>query len=203
MTKVESAFGESWISKCQRILGNDYHEYQPDHLENITTSKQVFDELYPLYDLKAYIIKSNDDLRQEMCTLQIVSLFQEIFNDLGLTRYLYLHMYHIVATSNNTGIVEVISNAISLDVLKKSNGFISLSNYFKVTYNTSNEKLYQAKCNFASSLAGYSLLCYILQIKDRHNGNILLDMYGHLIHIDFGFILSIAPGKLGIPGILD
>lgn len=71
----------------------------------------------------------------------------------------------------------------------------TLLEYFDDQYGKKTKTRSKAVDNFCNSLAAYSLVCYILQIKDRHNGNILLDIAGHIIHIDFGFLLSIAPGK--------
>ena len=39
------------------------------------------------------------------------------------------------------------------------------------------------------------LLECLITFTLRHNNNILVDAEGHIIHIDFGYILSNSPGK--------
>jgi phosphatidylinositol kinase/protein kinase (PI-3 family) len=96
--------------------------------------------------------------------------------------------------NESSGILEFVTNSISIDALKKSlENFSSLYQFYQDTYGL---QMIQAQKNFVYSLAAYSLLTYLLQIKDLHNGNILIDCEGHIIHIDFGFIFCISPGGL-------
>jgi phosphatidylinositol kinase/protein kinase (PI-3 family) len=124
----------------------------------------------------------------------LIELCQEIFSDCNLDDSLWLKPYRIVSTGPAAGFVETLPNTLSIDAIKKTDNFISLPHFFQSLYGTSGGRLNEAKKNFVSSLAAYSLVCYVLQIRDRHNGNILIDKHGHIIHIDFGFLLGIAPG---------
>ena len=149
---------------------------------------------YPRVDMRSFIVKSNDDLRQEMVVLQLMRLCKEIWHDFGLDSQLFLRPYTIQCTSSTTGVVEVIHDSMSIDALKKTDDFKGLPAYFRDTYGGSPEMLHIATSNFTRSLAAYSIFTYLLLIKDRHNGNILIGRQGHLMHIDFGFLLGIAPG---------
>ena len=142
------------------------------------------------------IIKTHEDLRQEQFATQLINEFYQIYQ-LEHTG-LWLNTYEIISTGNDSGLVEMVNDSLSLDALKQKLDHISLSDFYLHYFgsgNTNSNFYKMAMKNYVASLAGYSLVCYFLQIKDRHNGNILIDNKGHLIHIDFGFLLSNAPGK--------
>ncbi|WIA13888.1 hypothetical protein OEZ85_002460 [Tetradesmus obliquus] len=75
-----------------------------------------------------------------------------------------------------------------------SSGGVSLSEHFFAKWRRGSPECLAAQRRFVESLAAYSLVTYLLQVKDRHNGNIMMDSSGRLVHIDFGFLLSNAPG---------
>ena len=73
-----------------------------------------------------------------------------------------------------------------------------MKDHWVKTFGKPDSEPYKAAVDaFKRSLAAYSMISYILQLKDRHNGNVLIDNEGHIIHIDFGFMLSNSPGSVG------
>jgi hypothetical protein len=146
------------------------------------------------YRLVPVIVKSNDDLRQEQCAGQLISQIYSIL--LAGEVDCWLRPYGIIALSPSSGLIEAIPDTVSFDVLRrKMPEYVDLKHFFEVFFGEENSSAFEiARENFLRSLATYCIVCYLLQIKDRHNGNILLDRFGHVIHIDFGFILGSTPG---------
>ena len=138
------------------------------------------------------IFKVGDDCRQDVLALQLIAAFRGIFNSVGLDVYVY--PYRVTATAPGCGVIDVLPNSISRDMLGREavNG---LYDYFLSKYGAENSIRFQkARNNFVKSMAAYSVISYLLQFKDRHNGNIMIDDAGHILHIDFGFCFDIAPG---------
>ncbi|KAL4158399.1 hypothetical protein PRNP1_004175 [Phytophthora ramorum] len=150
----------------------------------------------PGWRLLPVIVKSDDDLRQEQLALQLIHQFAKVFEEFKVP--VFIRPYDVIAISATSGLVEAISDTISIDSLKRNDReFTTLLDFFTRHFgDPSTPEFRQARANFVSSMAGYAIVCYLLQIKDRHNGNLLLDAEGHIIHIDFGFILANNPGNM-------
>lgn len=172
-----AALKEPWETKVERI-----RETSPyGHLVS--------------WRLLSVIVKCGDDLRQELLAYQLLCMFQKIWTEEKMS--LWLRPYKILVLSDDSGMIEPILNTCSLHQIKK-NSKMSLLEYFTKEFGEKNsEEFLTAQRKFVESCAAYCLVCYIIQVKDRHNGNILLDNEGHIIHIDFGFMLSSSPRNLG------
>ena len=146
----------------------------------------------PLERWQSAIFKVGDDCRQDVLALQLISVFRSVWLDAGLD--LYVFPYRVTATAPGCGVIDVLPNATSRDMLGREavNG---LYEYYTTKFGPeSSIEFQQARNNLVRSLAGYSIISYLLQFKDRHNGNIMYDDQGHVLHIDFGFCFDIVPG---------
>jgi phosphatidylinositol 4-kinase len=140
------------------------------------------------------IFKVGDDCRQDVLALQMIAAFRGIFNTVGLDVWVF--PYRVTATAPGCGVIDVLPNSISRDMLGRE-AVNRLDAYFISRYGNEDSIRYQeARSNFVKSMAAYSVISYLLQFKDRHNGNIMIDDLGHIIHIDFGFCFDIAPGGI-------
>ncbi|KAI1085769.1 phosphatidylinositol 3 [Whalleya microplaca] len=184
-------FGEAWQMKKERIRKTSPYGWMKN------------------WDLVSVIVKTGADLRQEAFACQLIQVCHMIWVDAGVP--VWVKLMRILVTGESSGLVETITNGVSLHSLKRSltlasiesgvnprRRFATLKDHWVKTFGKPNSEQYKAAADaFKRSLAAYSIISYILQLKDRHNGNVLIDNEGHIIHIDFGFMLSNSPGSVG------
>ena len=123
----------------------------------------------PGWRLMPVIVKANDDLRQEQFVSQLMQQFAQIFRSAGVP--VWLRAYDILATEPRGGIIQAVSDTVSLDSLKRGDAnFSTLDDWFERHFNyglRGLERVKAARYNFVRSMAGYSVVCYLLNIKDR------------------------------------
>jgi phosphatidylinositol 4-kinase len=186
-----AVFGEAWETKKERIRKSSPYGWMKN------------------WDLISVIIKTGSDLRQEAFACQLIRVCHKIWVEAEVP--VWVKLMRILVTGESSGLIETIANGVSLHSIKRSLTLASiesgvnprrriatLKDHFVKAFGTPDSEPYQAGVDaFKRSLAAYSVISYVLQLKDRHNGNVLIDNEGHIIHIDFGFMLSNSPGSVG------
>ncbi|KAI0439273.1 phosphatidylinositol 3 [Xylaria telfairii] len=186
-----AVFGEAWHVKKERIRRSSPYGWMKN------------------WDLVSVIVKTGSDLRQEAFACQLIQVCHKIWVDAGVP--VWVKLMQILVTGESSGLIETITNGVSLHSLKRSltlssidsgvnprRRFATLKDHWVKTFGKPDSEPYKSAVDaFKRSLAAYSIIQYILQLKDRHNGNVLIDNEGHIIHIDFGFMLSNSPGSVG------
>jgi len=172
-----ATFGEEWTVKKERIRRSSPYGWMKN------------------WDLISVIVKTGADLRQEAFACQLIAVCAKIFEEAGVN--VWVKRMRILVTGESSGLIETITNGVSLHSLKRSLTLASiasgqntrkriatLKDHFVRTFGEESSETYEAaREEFIRSLAAYSVICYVLQLKDRHNGNLLIDNVGHIIHI--------------------
>ncbi|OIR56820.1 MAG: phosphatidylinositol 4-kinase beta [Amphiamblys sp. WSBS2006] len=158
----------------------------------------------PNWKVLSFIVKETD-MRQDQLGAQLIAEASRIFTEEGAGAW--VRPYKMLV-SRNGALIEEVSNAYSVHSIRKhayaagwnqpGMAYTLRDHFLNMFGDPEGEEFRTAQTNFLRSLVGYSLVNYLFQIKDRHNGNILVDREGHLVHIDFGFILSSSPGYVDL-----
>ncbi|XP_029436299.1 phosphatidylinositol 4,5-bisphosphate 3-kinase catalytic subunit alpha isoform-like isoform X3 [Rhinatrema bivittatum] len=154
-----------------------------------------------LFTNNEIIFKNGDDLRQDMLTLQIIRIMENMWQNQGLD--LRMLPYGCLSIGDCVGLIEVVKNSHTIMQIQCKGG---LKGALQFNSNTLHHWLkdknkgegYDAAIDlFTRSCAGYCVATFILGIGDRHNSNIMVKDDGQLFHIDFGHFLDHKKKKFG------
>lgn len=163
----------------------------------------VFENDDPIGDDVLLLFKNGDDLRQDMLTLQVMQIMDNIWQEEGLD--LRIIPYKALSTGRKVGLIEVVTNSDTIANIQKNYSHSLTAAFRKAAlfewlkkHSPTEEKLDKAVEDFTLSCAGYCVATYVLGIGDRHNDNIMVKQSGQLFHIDFGHFLGNYKSKFGV-----
>uniref|UniRef100_A0A3P9N196 Phosphatidylinositol 4,5-bisphosphate 3-kinase catalytic subunit alpha isoform n=1 Tax=Poecilia reticulata TaxID=8081 RepID=A0A3P9N196_POERE len=154
-----------------------------------------------LFTNNEIIFKNGDDLRQDMLTLQIIKIMENIWQNQGLD--LRMLPYGCLSIGDRVGLIEVVKNSYTIMQIQCKGGlkgalqFNSNTLHHWIKDKNHGEAYDRAIDLFTRSCAGYCVATFILGIGDRHNSNIMVKENGQLFHIDFGHFLDHKKKKFG------
>ncbi|KAJ6633486.1 Phosphatidylinositol 4,5-bisphosphate 3-kinase catalytic subunit beta isoform, partial [Pseudolycoriella hygida] len=163
----------------------------------------VFENSDRLADDICVMYKNGDDLRQDMLTLQMLRVMDNIWKSANFD--FRMNPYGCVSTDYRLGMIEVVLKAETIANIQKKKGMFSATSAFKKgsllawlkDHNNTPEALEKAIEEFTHSCAGYCVATFVLGVADRHSDNIMVKENGQLFHIDFGHILGHFKEKFG------
>uniref|UniRef100_A0A8C8CCP4 Phosphatidylinositol 4,5-bisphosphate 3-kinase catalytic subunit alpha isoform n=1 Tax=Oncorhynchus tshawytscha TaxID=74940 RepID=A0A8C8CCP4_ONCTS len=141
------------------------------------------------------------NLRQDMLTLQIIRIMENIWQNQGLD--LRMLPYGCLSIGDCVGLIEVVRNSHTIMQIQCKGGLKGALQFNSHTLHqwlkdkNRGEMYDQAIDLFTRSCAGYCVATFILGIGDRHNSNIMVKDDGQLFHIDFGHFLDHKKKKFG------
>eukprot|EP00047_Mylnosiga_fluctuans_P024651 m.166145 g.166145 ORF g.166145 m.166145 type:complete len:1343 (+) comp9898_c0_seq4:65-4093(+) len=142
----------------------------------------------------AILAKCGDDLRQDMLTLQMITVMDKLWQHKGLD--LHMTPYGCTATTSEGGVIQIVGRAKTVASIQRAYGGTLSAFKEEPLYewlrsvNTAEDQFAKARDTFTMSCAGYCVATYVLGIGDRHNDNIMVSQDGHFFHIDFGHFLG-------------
>ena len=142
-----AALKEPWDEKVKRIKESSPYGHLPN------------------WKLLPAIVKCGDDLRQELMAYQLLSALQKIWEQERVP--LWVKPYKILVTSADSGLIEPILNTVSLHQVKKHCKMSLLEYFLKEFGSQFSEEFLTAQRNFVKSCAGYCIVSYLIQVKDR------------------------------------
>ncbi|ELP88436.1 phosphatidylinositol-4,5-bisphosphate 3-kinase catalytic subunit delta isoform, putative [Entamoeba invadens IP1] len=177
---------------------------------NVFSSKKkplmlVLENVDPIGNNITVIQKVGDDLRQDVLTLQMLQLMNNIWKSAGLD--LRMLPYRCIATGDETGMLELVQDSETYGkIIADNEGTFRvfkedlLTKWLKEQCSRPESKVTfdQAVENFVYSCAGYCVATYILGIGDRHSDNVMIRKDGKFFHIDFGHFLGNFKSKFGV-----